>query len=106
MRIMNNSYNVLTVDIGTVTADTDTTIGTSADYQVIKAVTAKSGLIRVKATIGGNTMFGTCEVNPWAAEDKLECTSLTNYGDSPKAVVATIWEEGGLCKANISVTSL
>lgn len=106
MKVLNSSYNVLTIDIGTVTAGTDTVIGTALDYRAIKRCTAKSGVIRVKATIGGNVMIGTCEVNPWAQEDKLECTCLTNFGESLKAVVATVWVDGSNCKANVTVSSI
>ena len=106
MKVLNSSYNVLTIDIGSVTAGTDTEIGTALDYRAIKRCTAKSGVIRVKATIGGNVMIGTCEVNPWALEDKLECTCLTNFGGALKAVVATVWMADGKCKANVTVSSI
>ena len=106
MKVMNNSYNVLTIDIGTVTANTDTVIVTELDYRAIKSATAKSGIIRVKAKIGDNQMFGTCEVNPWTGEDKLECTCLTNFGESPQAIVATVWAATGKCYANVAVVSL
>lgn len=106
MKVINSSYNVLTIDIGSITAGSDTTVGTALDYRMIKRCTAKSGVIRVKATIGGNVMIGTCEVNPWALEDKLECTCLTNFGDALKAIVATVWEDAGACKVNVVVTSI
>lgn len=106
MKVLNSSYNVLTIDIGTVTAGTDTVVGTALDYRAIKRCTAKSGVIRVKATIGGNVMIGTCEVNPWALEDKLECTCLTNFGEALKAIVATVWVDGGNCKANVTISSI
>lgn len=106
MKVLNSSYNVLTIDIGTVTAGTDTTIGTALDYRAIKRCTAKSGVIKVKVKIGDNVMIGTCEVNPWADGSKLECTSLTNFGGSLKAVVATVWEDAGACKANVAVTTI
>ena len=105
MKVMNNSYNVLTIDIGSVTAGTDTEVGTSLDYRAIKKCAGKSGVIRVKATIGGNSMMGTCEVNPSTTGDLLECTCLTNYGGSLKAVVATVWEADGKCKCNVTVSS-
>ncbi len=106
MKVLNSSYNVLTVDIGTITSDTDTTVGTALDYKTIKRCTAKSGIIKVKMKIGDNVMMGTCEVNPWADGTKLECTSLTNFGGSLKAVVATVWEDSGACKANVTVTAI
>lgn len=106
MKVMNNSYNVLTIDIGTITASTDTEIGTELDYRAIKSATAKSGIIRVKAKIGDNQMFGTCEVNPWTGADKLECTCLTNFGGSAQAIVATVWAATGKCYANVVVSSL
>ena len=106
MKVLNSSYNVLTIDIGSVTASTDTEVGTALDYRAIKRCTAKSGLIRVKATIGGNSMMGTCEVNPSTTGDLLECTCLTNYGGALKAVVATVWEANGKCMTNVSVSSI
>lgn len=106
MKVLNSSYNVLTIDIGTVTASTDVTVGTALDYRAIKRCTGKSGVIRVKAKIGVNVMFGTCEVNPWADGSKLECTCLTNFGGSLQAVVATVWEADGACKANVTVTAI
>lgn len=106
MKVMNNSYNVLTIDIGTVTANTDTVVGIELDYRAIKNTAAKSGIIRVKAKIGDNQMFGTCEVNPWTAEDKLECTCLTNFGGSAQAIIATVWAASGKCYANVAVVSL
>lgn len=106
MKVINSSYNVLTIDIGSVTAGSDTNVGTALDYRMIKRCSTKSGVIRVKATIGGNVMIGTCEVNPWALEDKLECTCLTNFGGALKAVVATVWEDAGVCKANVVVSSI
>lgn len=106
MKVMNNSYNVLTIDIGTVTANTDTVVGTELDYRAIKATAAKSGIIRVKAKIGDNQMFGTCEVNPWTAEDKLECTCLTNFGGSARGIVATVWANAGNCYTNVAVVNL
>ena len=106
MKVINSSYNVLTIDIGEVTSGTDTIVGTSLDYRAIKRCTKKSGIIRVKAKISGNSMMGTCEVNPSTTGDLLECTCLTNYGNSLKAVVATVWEDEGKCKTNVSITSL
>mgnify|MGYP003289480291 CR=1 FL=1 len=48
MKVLNSSYNVLTIDIGTITAGTDTVIGTELDYRAIKSAAAKSGIIRGK----------------------------------------------------------
>lgn len=106
MKVINSSYNVLTIDIGSITGGTDTTIGTALDYRMIKRCTGKSGILRVMCKIGDDAMFGTCEVNPSATGDLLECTCLTNYGGSLKAVVATVWADGDACKANVSVSSL
>ena len=106
MKVLNSSYNVLTIDIGTVSAGVDTNIGTALDYRAIKRCTAKSGVIKVRCKIGDNVMIGTCEVNPWALEDKLECTCLTNFGGALKAIVATVWAADGKCKANVTVTSI
>lgn len=106
MKVLNSSYNVMTIDIGTITAGSDTVIGSALDYRAIKRCTAKSGLLRVKCVIGGNSMMGTCEINPSTTGDLLECTCLTNYGGALKAVVATVWEESGACKANVAVTAI
>lgn len=106
MKVINSSYNVLTIDIGSITAGSDTSVGTALDYRMIKRCSAKSGLVRVKAVIGGNSMMGTCEVNPSTTGDLLECTCLTNYGDALKAVVAKVWEDAGACKVNVVVTSI
>lgn len=106
MKVLNSSYNVLTIDIGTINASTDTEVGSALDYRAIKRCSAKSGLVRVKCVIGGNSMMGTCEVNPSTTGDLLECTCLTNYGGTLQAVVATVWEANGKCMVNVAVSSI
>lgn len=106
MKVMNSSYNVLTIDIGTIVEDTKTLVGTVADFRMIKRCTAKSGIIKVKMTMGGNTMIGTCEVNPWATEDKLECTSLTMFGGTLQAVVATVECDSDGCKVTVGLETV
>lgn len=107
MLVKNNSYNVLTIEIeDALTDSTPKVVGTNLDYEMIKKMTAKSGILRVKCTIGSATMFGTMNVNPWAAEDKLECTCVTNFGGAPKAVIATIEPSDDGMKATVSVVGL
>lgn len=106
MKVIQKSYNVLTIDIGSVENGVPKVVGTLLDYQMIKKCAGKSGVIRVKVSIDGNEMFGTCAVNPWAAEDKLECVCSTNYGGTIKWVVATVEPVTAGCKATVSVVTI
>ena len=106
MKVVQKSYNVLTIDIGSVENNTPKVVGTLLDYQMIKKCTSKSGVIRVKATISGNQMFGSCGVNPWAAEDKLECVCSTNYGGTIKWVIATVEPVDSGCQVTVSVQTI
>ena len=108
MKVTKSCYNVLTIEPGkTLTSDTPTVIGTNADYEVIKKCTAKSGILRVKATIDGAAIFGTLNVNPWTGADKLECTCVTAAGTADAtAVVATLEPSDDGLKATVSLVAL
>lgn len=106
MKVIQKSYNVLTIDVGTITPGTATVIGTNLDYQAIKRIAGKSGLLKVQAVIGGFPMSGTMAVNPWMQEDKLEVTCLTNVEYELKAITGTIEPSDDGMKATISVQEL
>ena len=107
MLVKNNSYNVLTIEIeDDLTAGTEAVIGTNLDYEMIKKMTAKSGILRVKATIGGNSMFGTMNVNPSTTGDMLECTCVTYYGNGTKAIVGQLVPSDDGMKATVSLYNL
>ena len=100
MKVAKSVYNVLTIDIDSaITPGTPVIVGTNMDYEMIKKCTAKSGILKVNATIGGAAMCGTLNVNPWAGADKLECTCVTAAGGEISAIVATIepTDSGMLC---------
>lgn len=94
MKVISKSYNVLTIIIEQpLLNNTPTVIGTNEDYYMIKNMTAKSGIIRVKCKFGGPSgadMFGTCVVNPWVNEDKLEVTCVTGFGGSLGVMIGTV----------------
>lgn len=90
MKVVEKSYNVLTIDVGEITPGTPKVIGTNLDYQAIKRITGKSGLLKVRAVIGDFPMSGTMAINPWMQDDKLEATCLTNVGEELKAIVGTL----------------
>lgn len=97
---------MLTINVGEITPGTAKIIGTNTDYEVIKKVTGKSGILRVKCVIGGLPMFGTMSVNPWQLEDKLECSCVTYGGDSLKALIGTLEPSDDGLKATLAVHSL
>lgn len=106
MKVVEKSYNVLTIDVGTITPGTAKVIGTNLDYQAIKRNTAKSGLLKVRAVIGDFPMFGTMAVNPWMQDDKLEVTCLTNVGLELKAIIGTIEPSDAGMKATVTVQEI
>lgn len=106
MKIVQKSYNVLTIDVGTITPGTPKVIGTNLDYQAIKRISAKSGLLKVMAVMGGFPMSGTMAVNPWMQDDKLEVTCLTNVGEQLKAIVGTLEPSDDGMKATVTVQEL
>lgn len=107
MKVLNSFYNVLTVKVEeAITSGTPAIIGTLNDYEMIKRVTAKSGLLRVKVKIGGNDMMGTCSVNPSVSADMIECTCLTDFGGTLQAVVALLEPDDNGLKATITVKAI
>lgn len=106
MKVVEKSYNVLTIDVGTITPGTAKVIGTNLDYQAIKRITGKSGLLKVRAVIGDFPMSGTMAVNPWMQDDKLEVTCLTNVGLELKAIIGTIEPSDDGMKATVTVQEI
>lgn len=94
MKVLKNSYNVLTILIEQpLSNNTPTVIGTNEDYEMIKKMTAKSGILRIRCKFGGPSgidIFGTCAVNPWVGEDKLEVTAISGVGGSLGAFIGTL----------------
>ena len=106
MKVVEKSYNVLTIDVGTMTPGTAKVIGTNLDYQAIKRIASKSGLLRVRAAIGGLPMEGTMNVNPWKLEDKIELSCVTYAGDELKALIGTLEPSTDGLKATIAIHDL
>lgn len=107
MKVLCKSYNVLTIEIPeALTSGTPKIIGTNDDYEMIKNMTAKSGILRVKCTVGGVAMFGTCAVNPWAGADKLEATCLTYAAGAATGVQATIEPSDDGLKVTVTVAAI
>lgn len=90
MKFLKSNYNVTLIDVGEITAGVAKVIGTNKDYERLKKIANKSGLIRVQAVMSELPICGTGLVNPWMLEDKLEVTFLTNAGYTLQAIVATI----------------
>lgn len=104
MRILSNNYNVLTIEITEkLTSNEAKVVGTSLDFQVFKATVSKSGIIRVKANVDNQDIFGTLNVNPWTGEDKFECTCVTDAGASTAAVIATVEDSASGMKATVKI---
>lgn len=106
MKVVQKSYNVLTIDVGTITPGTPKVIGSNLDYQAIKRITSKSGLLKVQAVIGDFPMSGTMAINPWMQDDKLEATCLTNVGLELKAIVGTLEPSAEGMKATVTIQEL
>ena len=106
MKVVEKSYNVLMIDVGEITSGVAKVIGTNQDYVTLKKVTGKSGILRVKASIGGFPMCGTMAVNPWMQDDKLECTCLTNVGNTLQAIVGTVEPSDDGMKATVIITPI
>lgn len=106
MKVLEKSYNVLTIDVGTITPGTAKVIGTNLDYQAIKRITGKSGLLKVNAVIDNFPMSGTMAVNPWMQDDKLDVTCLTNVGLELKAIVGTLEPSASGMKATVTVQEI
>lgn len=106
MKVVEKSYNVLTIDVGEITPGTPKVIGTNLDYHAVKRITGKSGLLKVKAVIGGFPMSGTMSINPWMQDDKLEATCLTNVGEELKAIVGTLEPSDDGMKATVAIHAI
>ena len=107
MKVVNSVYNVMTIEIeDAMTSGVAQVIGTNEDYARIKKIANKSGLLRVKATIGELPMFGTLNVNPWCLEDKLEVSCVTYGGDALYAVIGTLEPTDDGMKATVTLNSL
>lgn len=90
MKVLKKIYNVMLLDVGEITSGEAKVIGTNQDYEELKKIANKSGLIRVQAVMSDLPICGTGLVNPWMLDDKLEVTFLTNAGYTLQAIVATI----------------
>ena len=84
MKVESAEYNVGYVTIPTaLTSGTKVKIGTLADYDQVKALSTKAGVIIAEVNLGGNNMCGTCLVNPSVDGEGLEFSAITNYGGNP-----------------------
>lgn len=106
MKVVEKSYNVLTIDVGEMTSGTPKIIGTVLDYQALKKITGKSGILRVKCKLGGFPVMGTMSVNPWQLEDKLELTCVTYAGETLQALVGTLEPTASGLQATVVATPL
>ena len=107
MKVLNSFYNVLTVKVEeSITLNTPTIIGTLNDYEMIKRITAKSGILRAQANIGGAAMCGTCSVNPSVDSDMIECTCVTNYLGNLQAVIVLLQPVEGGMQATFTIKAL
>lgn len=106
MKVVEKSYNVLTIDVGEMTSGVAKVIGTNQDYLTIKKITGKSGILRVKAVLAGLPVYGTMAVNPWQLEDKLELTCVTYAGDTLQALIGCLEPSNDGCKATVTVNAL
>ena len=106
MKILKSNYNVTLIDVGEITDGVAKVIGTNKDYERLKKIATKSGLIRIQAVLSNLAICGTGLVNPWMAEDKLEVTFLTNVGLELKAIVATIEPSDDGMKGTVVVKAL
>lgn len=107
MKVMNSVYNVMSIEIeDTLTSGVAAVIGTNEDYEMIKKVANKSGLLRIKAKIGSVPMYGTLNVNPWCLEDKLELSCVTYGGGALAAVIATLEPSDDGMKGTVTIIPL
>lgn len=84
MKVESAEYNVGYVTIpDSLTSGTKAKIGTLADYDQVKSLATKAGVIIAEVTLGGNHMCGTCLVNPSVDGEGLEFAAVRNYGGSP-----------------------
>lgn len=84
MKVESAEYNVGYVTIpDNLTSGTKIKIGTLADYDQVKAIATKAGVIIAKVNLSGNNMCGTCLVNPSVDGEGLEFSAITNYGGNP-----------------------
>ena len=106
MKVLARNYNVNLIDVGEMTSGVAKVIGTNKDYATLKKIANKSGLLRVKAVIGGLPICGTGLVNPWMLEDKLEVTFLTYAGETLQVIVGTVEPSDDGMKATIVVNPI
>ena len=107
MKVVNSVYNVMSIEIeDALTSGVAQVIGTNEDYEVIKKVTNKRGLVRIKATIGNLPMYGTLNVNPWCLEDKLELSCVTYGSGALAAVIATLEPSDDGMKGTVTIIPL
>lgn len=107
MKVLNSFYNVLTIKVeDAMTSGTPAIIGTNEEYNLIKNISSKSGILRGKVTLDGAALCGTLAVNPWAGQDKLELTCLTAAGGGMTAVVGTLEPSDDGAKLTLTATPL
>lgn len=106
MKINFIGYNIAEVIISAaITAGTKTEIGTSADYKALQETAKRSGIFKVKATIGGTPMQGVCNANE-VTDAFIDFGTVTNMGGTPSAVAGTVTNEGGKMYVTLTITAI
>ena len=107
MKVVNSVYNVMTIEIDdALTSGVAAVIGSNEDYEQIKNVANKSGLLRIKATVGNTPMYSTLNVNPWCLQDKLELSCVTYGGGALSAVIVTLEPSDDGMKGTVTIIPL
>ena len=93
MKIERKVYNIAIVssDVA-ITAGTKTEVGTEAEFNKIAAVVDRSGLMILKATVGGNAMKGSLLANYYhgGAETGIDFGGVTNMSGTPLAIAGSL----------------
>ena len=106
MKINFIGYNIAEAIISAaITAGTKTEIGTSADYKALQETAKRSGIFKVKATIGGTPMQGVCNANH-VTDAFIDFGTVTNMGGTPSAVAGTVTNEGGKMYVTLTITAI
>lgn len=99
-------YNIAEAIVSAaITAGTKTEIGTSADYKALQETAKRSGIFKVKATIGGVSMQGVCNANE-VNDNFIDFGTVTNMSGTPSAVAGTVTNEGGKMYVTLTVTTI
>lgn len=93
MNIERNVYNIAIVSTDVeITAGTKTEVGTEAEFNKIVAMVDRSGLMILKATVGGNAMKGSLLSNYYhgGAETGIDFGGVTNMHGTPLAIAGSL----------------